>query len=139
MKMVEMTEELGNEFPIKWTLESATAAWNPRSLAKLFADIVFVNNPSTGDRDWLVTADNHVGGSLYQVTSWLIEQFRKPVPAEQEDVSSSIWVAGGNFADTGMGGIVFSGLFYKEKEMKEVEIYLTELGYKAQLYPDPIN
>ena len=114
MKMVEMCEELGNEFPIKWTLESATAAWNPRSLAKLFADIVLVNNPSTGCGDWLVTADNHVGGSLYQVTSWLIEHFKKPVPSEQELVSSSIWVAGGNFADTGMRGIVFRPLLQGE-------------------------
>ena len=139
MQMVDMCGELGLEFPIKWDLASATEAWNPRALAKLFADIVLVNNPTTGTQDWLLTADNHVGGSLYPVTSWVIEKFRVPVPAEQQEVTSSIWIAGGNFADTGMGGIVFSGLLYEEKEMKAVQTYLTELGYKAQLYPDPIN
>ena len=139
MQMVDMCGELGLEFPIKWDLASATEAWNPRALAKLFADIVLVNNPTTGNQDWLLTADNHVGGSLYPVTSWVIEKFRVPVPAEQQEVTSSIWIVGGNFADTGMGGIVFSGLLYEEKEMKAVQTYLTELGYKAQLYSEPIN
>ena len=39
-----------------------------------------------------------------------------------------------------MGGIVFNGLYFEEKDMKLVEEYLTELGYKkAVLYPDCIN
>ena len=139
MWMVAECKLLGLRFPIAWTLQSATAEWNPRSLAKLFADIVLVNNPMTGDQDWLVTADNHKGGSLYAVTNYVIEKFKKPVPVTLE-VSSSIWIAGGDFAQTGMGGLVFSGQLFDFEEMERVRAYLeVELGYKATIYPDPIN
>ena len=89
MLMVEKCTALGYTFPITWTLESATAAWNPRALKKLFADIVLVNNFS-GGQDWLVTADNHPDGSLYAATKMVIDKFKKPVPGAEQQTAQSI-------------------------------------------------
>ena len=84
MLMVDQCTALGYRFPITWTLESATAAWNSRALAKLFADIVLCNNPMSGGQDLLLTADNHEGGSLYVVTKMVIEKFKKASRSQQQ-------------------------------------------------------